>query len=141
MFGLLKNDKLIGVHDEIEIIEIFRDDQSNASDEMSHFDIIKLKNDCQYDGLYLVPYHGCCYVPKKYYDIMVDLYEDDYQSIQMCKETLLRVVKEYDLTHKECKVIEKSIKILVKLLVEEKCFDVEDLDELSSYKEKLMNER
>ena len=103
MFGLLKNDKLIGVHDEIEIIEIFRDDQSNVTDDMSQFNIIKIKkpNVYQYDDLYLVPYHGCCYVPKKYYNIMIDLCEDDYRDIQMCKETLLRVINEYDLTHKE----------------------------------------
>ena len=142
MYGLVLNHKIIGIHENKDVIKKFK---RNFDNEDSY--IIKLKkkirkNKSYYD-LFLVRYKDL-YIPYELYETFKDTEENRLYDLIYVKDILFRLMEEYSLSDKENKSISKVISIIIKLIEKPEDIDfstIKNIKELNDeYKYRIMEE-
>lgn len=130
MYGVLRNEELVALSEDIEEINQFIDNEvkllnnifTEATNE-DQYDIILIskqkskyiKKQTEYDELLLVQCSNGQYVPKRYAYIIESLKEDSISNIRETIQTMIVILQSGILSDKEFKTILKSAKILNKI--------------------------
>lgn len=120
------NNNVIAFHDDINVVETYRENAMRSNPELPDLHIGKLKKKkmkkiYDHDDLYLVRYSDT-YVQSGYL-MYLELISDQFiYDEQQCKDMLLRILECRDITDKERKTIERAVKIVDRVLQESKEF-------------------
>ena len=130
------NNNIIAFHDDLEVVELYKDHVTRSNPDLPELHIGKIKKKKMkriddYDELYLVRYSDT-YVQSGYL-IYLELLSDQFiYDEQQCRDVLLRILECRDITDKERKSIERTVKVVDRILQESKEF-TPSLKELKNY--------
>lgn len=141
MYCVYDNHKnVIAFHDDIDVVEAYIDrvnhTQKQSQNECSELHVGKIKKKklkklTDLDDLYLVRYADT-YVQSGYL-VYLEMLSDQYiYDEQHCKEILLRILECHDIDEKERKSLERSVKVIDRILQESREF-TPTLKQLKSY--------
>lgn len=130
MYGVMKNNKLIAIHKDLEVIESF------ASSQESDVMIIKIKKDKHkalksnphYYDLYLVEEKGG-YLPFKYSEVIEKELKSNMGDLNLVKGILMLLCRQ-DMKEKDIKAIQRTIKIIQREIDTKNTFDIEYLESI-----------
>lgn len=137
MYGVMFNKEIIAIHDDIDIVKEFINQQQNSND----FNIVKIKNKKkirstpEYEDLYLVIFNGQ-YVPYELYDTLKRESDAGNYDLIACRETLYRLIEDGGLSKKEVEYISKTLKILSDKISEPIGLDYDSLKEIDELNRK-----
>ena len=119
-----KSKKIIAFHDELDVVEVYKNNVSVSHPELPELYIGKIKKKklnkiIDIDSLYLVRY--CDTYVQSGYLVYLELVSDQYiYDNKYCKDVLLRILECTDITDKERKSIERTVKVVDRILQEAK---------------------
>lgn len=137
MYCVYDNNKnIIALHDELYVVETYKSHVEKSHTEPPDLRIGKIKNKkikkiIDYDDLYLVRYADT-YVQSGYSDYLNIMTDQHIYDEQQCRDVLLRILEcQVDITDKERKSIERTVKVIDRLLQDSKEY-TPTLNELKS---------
>lgn len=127
---------IIALHDDLDVVETYMENVMKCNPNLPELQIgkikkKKLKNIVDLDELYLVRYSDT-YVQSGYLVYLEVLSDQFIYDEQLCKDVLLRMLECSDITDKERKSMERTVKVVDRLLQESKEF-TPSLTELKKY--------
>ena len=132
------NHRVVAFHDEYDVVEKYIKNVIASHDECPDLHIGKVKKKKlkkleDFDDLYLVRY-AHTYVQSGYMVFLEMLSSQHIEDQQQCKDMLLKILECNTLSNKERKHIEKSVKIIDRILEESKEF-TPSITELKGYEQ------
>jgi hypothetical protein len=127
---------VVAFHDELEVVETYVANAMRCNQNLPELHIGKIKkkkvkNMTEYDELYLVRY--CDTYVQSGYLVYLEILSDQFiYDEKLCKDVLLRILECKDITDKERKSIERTVKVVDRVLQESKEF-TPSLNELKKY--------
>jgi len=117
-------DKIIAFHDDIDVVTTYVTNIKKSNSDHPDLKIGKIKkkkvkSTIDFDDLYLVRY-GDTYIQSKYIMYGELLSGQCIYDNQHCRDTLLRILECDDITPKERKTIERTVKIIDRILQNDK---------------------
>ena len=118
------NNRIIAFHDDLEIVTSYVHDIQHSHSDANDLQIGKIKkkkvkSTIDYYDLYLVRY-GDTYVQSRYIDYADLVGGQCMYDNQQCRDTLLRILECDDISDKERKSIEQTVKIINRILDNDK---------------------
>ena len=127
---------MIAFHDELEVVEKYKEYVKRSNPNLPDLYVGKIKKKkmkriYNYENLYLVRYSDT-YVQSGYLVYLEILSDQFIYDERYCKDILLRILECREITDKERKSIERTVKIVDRFLQESKEF-TPSLDELKKF--------